>query len=57
MNMRYVATVLAAILALFGCWVAGFDFDQRGAYAFTTYLVTMASAILTYTCPVWEDWK
>jgi len=52
---RIAWTIGLAALVPVMAWLLGFDFNERGLAAFLTACMTLAAALMTYTCPIWRD--
>jgi hypothetical protein len=52
---RLTATILSAIGVCVMAWIAGFDFDERGATAFFVAAFAIVFPIFVYTCPLWSN--
>jgi len=53
------AAVIAAALAVTGCWLAGYDFDERGPAAVAAFVLSVVFGafawIAVWTYPGWAD--
>lgn len=56
MKTKHIAAIIVFILTLFGFWLAGFDFNERGVGAVTCYVSTLALTMLAYAYPDWSDY-
>ena len=52
---RLAASLGAALTVCFLFWVSGFDFDERGFFAFLCAWCSLGAGAMVYVCPLWEE--
>lgn len=52
---RIVVSLIGSQLVPIGYWLAGYDFAERGLFAFFCYITTIFVAAVIYSYPGWSE--